>query len=811
MKRDEFLARLQEEILVLDGAMGTLLQSRGLLPPDQLPEALNLHHPEVIEKIHQEYVASGANIIIANTFGANRLRLTEYHLHDRLEEVNRQGVLLARRAAGRSSLVAGCIGPTGKFLKPIGELEFDHALQIFKEQITFLLQEEPDLLVIETMSDIREIKAALIACRELTSLPVIANMTFAEDGRTVTGTDPLTALTVCQALGADAVGANCSTGPSDLIEVMRIMASATDLPLSVEPNAGMPELVEEKVVYRLTPGQMEEYAEKFALMGVNIIGGCCGSTPAHTRRISEMVKRLKPIKREPRSVLRLSSRTRTVEIDRSLPLRTIGERINPSGRPRLTAALKSRQYNLVREEALKQMNAGANILDLNVGAEGVDEKKALTEAVKVVQQAVPLPLSLDTIDAEALECALKEVEGKCLINSVTGEEEKLQRILPLAKRYGAAIVGLTIDEKGIPEKAEDRLRIAEKIIKSAADFGISRDDVLIDCLTLSAATNPEGSLETLRALRLVKEKLGARTILGISNISYGLPARSVLNATFLSMALAAGLELPIINPYDPSIKQALDAANLLMDRDRGGVQFIQTYGVKLEEAPPAELPIPEKKPIGEEMYHAVLTGNRESIEGLVEEALQSGIAPLEITNRYLIAAVQEVGQLFEAKRYFLPQVLLSAETMRLAFQKIKAALSKKESLPQKGTIVFATVKGDIHDIGKNIVSTLLESSGYRVIDLGKDVEREKIIAAARESRADIIALSALMTTTMLEMPRVIEAAHKSHCHSLIIVGGAVITSDYAEKIKADGYAKDAIQAVKLVERLIKKRTKPNSV
>ncbi|MFB0517922.1 MAG: dihydropteroate synthase, partial [Acidobacteriota bacterium] len=650
----------------------------------------------------------------------------------------------------------------------------------------------------------------LIACRELTDLPIIANMTFAEDGRTVCGTDPLTALTVCQALGADVVGANCSTGPSDLIEVMRIMASATDLPLSVEPNAGMPELVEEKVVYRLTPDQMGEYAVKFAQLGVNIIGSCCGSTPEHTRRIREKMKRLKPIKREPRSVFRLSSRTRTVEIDHSLPLRTMGERINPSGRPRLTAALKSQQYSLVREEAVRQMNAGADILDLNVGAEGVDEKNALTEVVKVVQQAVPLPLSLDTTDAEALERALKEVEGKCLINSVTGEDEKLQRILPLAKRYGAAIVGLTIDENGIPEKAEDRLRIANKIIERAAMYGISRDDVLIDCLTLSAATNPESSLETLRALRLLKDKLKVRTILGISNISYGLPARSVLNASFLTMALTAGLDLPIINPYDPSIKQALDATNLLVGRDRGGAHFIQTYGVKLEEAPPSEPPIPEKKPIGEEIYQAVLTGNRESIEGFVEEALQSGIAPLKIANQHLIPALQEVGELFDAKRYFLPQVLLSAETMRLAFQKIKAALSKKEALPRKGTIVFATVKGDIHDIGKNIVSTLLESSGYRVIDLGKDVEREKIIAAARESRADIIALSALMTTTMLEMPRVIETARQSQCHSLIIVGGAVITSDYAEKIRADGYAKDAIKAVKLVDKLIKKRTKPNS-
>ncbi len=810
MKKDEFLARLQEEILVLDGAMGTLLQSRGLLPSDYPPEALNIHHPKVIEKIHREYVASGADIILANTFGANRLRLSEYHLHDHLEEVNRQAVRLARRAAGRKALVAGCLGPTGKFLKPIGEMEFDHALQIFKEQISSLLQEEPDLLVLETMADIRQIKAALIACRELTNLPIIANMTFAEDGRTVTGTDPLTALTVCQALGADVVGANCSTGPSHLLEVMRIMASVADLPLSVEPNAGMPELVEEKLVFRLTPNQMGEYAESFAQMGVNIIGSCCGSTPEHTRRIRERVKMLKPIKREARSFLRLSSRTRTVEIDRSLPLRAMGERINPSGRPRLTAALKSRRFNLVREEAVRQMNAGADLLDLNVGAEGVDEKKALTEVVKVVQQAVPLTLSLDTTDAEALERALKEVEGKCLINSVTGEEKKLQRILPLTKKYGAAVVGLTLDEKGIPEKAEDRLKIAKKIIERSAEYGISRDDVLIDCLTLSAATNPEASLETLRALRLVKEKLGARTILGISNISYGLPARSLLNANFLAMALAAGLDLPIINPYDSSVIQALDAANLLMDRDKRGTHYIQTYGVKLEEVPPTEQPIPEKKPIGEEVYQAVLTGNRESIEALIEEALKGGIVPLDITNLYLIPALQEVGELFEAKRYFLPQVLLSVETMRLAFQKIKATLSQKEPLLQKGTIVFATVKGDIHDIGKNIVSTLLESNGYRVIDLGKDVEREKIIAAARENQADIIALSALMTTTMLEMPRVIEAARQSQCYSFIIVGGAVITSNYAEKIRADGYAKDAIQTVKLVDKLIKKRTRPNS-
>ena len=809
MRREEFLNRLQKEILVLDGVMGTLLQSRGLLPPEQPPEALNLYHPEVIEKIHREYVVSGADIILSNTFGANRLRLTEYNLHSHLEEINIKGVHLASRAAEGRALVAGCIGPTGKFLKPIGELEFEQAIQIFREQISYLLQGEPDLLVLETMSDIREIKAALIACRELTSLPIIAHMTFDEEGRTVSGTDPLTALTVCQALGADAVGANCSTGPSALIEVMKIMAAATDLPLSVKPNAGIPELVEDKVVYRLPPEQMGEYAEKFAQMGVNIIGSCCGSTPEHTRRIRDRVKRLKPIKRQQRSVLRLSSRTRTVEINQSLPLRTIGERINPSGRPKLIEALKSLQYNLIREEAYKQMNEGADLLDLNVAAEGVDEKRILAEVVKVVQQAVPLPLSLDTTDAEALEGALKEVEGKCLINSVTGEEEKLQRVLPLVKKYGAAVVGLTIDEKGIPEKAEDRLRIAEKIVKRAAEFGISRDDVLIDCLTLSAATHPEGSLETIRALHLVKEKLGMRTILGISNISYGLPARSLLNATFLAMALAAGLDLPILNPADLSVKQSLDAANLLSGRDRGAINFIQTYGAKPEKEPPPKIPLREKKTIGEEIYQAVLIGNRESIEGLIEQALQEGTAPLEITNRHLIPALQEVGELFEARRYFLPQVLLSAETMRLAFHKTKQALSKKETPPQKGTIVFATVKGDIHDIGKNIVGTLLESNGYQVIDLGKDVERGKIIASARENRADIIALSALMTTTMLEMPKVVEAARQSQCNSFIIVGGAVITSGYAKKIGADGYAKDAIQAVKLVDKLIKEKTKTN--
>ncbi|MBI3583008.1 MAG: homocysteine S-methyltransferase family protein [Nitrospinae bacterium] len=816
--KNKFLKRLESEILVLDGATGTMLQKKRM-KAGSCPEDLNLSNPAMIKEVHREYVEAGVNIITSNTFGGNRLKLSEYGLEGRLVEINTTAVKIAKEAAssagsrGKKCLVMSTIGPTGKFLKPIGDLSFDDTYNIFKEQIYACVKAGADIIGFETFSDIKEIRAGLIAARDVSSdIPILAMMTFqtirqahdVNDMRTVVGTDPETACVVLNALGADLVGGNCSLGPEGLIEIFRRMNRISRKPLVFQPNAGMPELCNGVTCYPSSPETMAEYAVRFAKEGINIIGGCCGTTPEHLKAIVKAVKRIKPRKRKIQSYTSVSSRTKSVFFGYGKPPVRIGERINPTGKKLLSAELKDGNVSIIRDEAKRQADAGADILDVNVGAPGADEIKMMERGVFTVQDAVNLPLMLDSNNPSVLEAGLKASDGKVIINSVNGEEKSLKTILPLAKRYGAAVLGLALDEKGIPKSAVGRLKIADRILKRAVKIGIPKEDVLIDCLTLTVSAEPTQALETLKALKLIKDKLGLSTILGVSNVSFGLPSRPIINSAFLTMALESGLDASIINPMDSKMMEAFDASAVLIGKDIRADRYIKKYAQKTEvRSQKSEV---EGKPEGikDKLKKAIIEGDKEKIVALVNEALKEGMKPMDVSSSALIPGLEEVGRRFEKGIYFLPQIILSAETMQSAFGRLKLEFKKAE-FTSLGKVVMATVQGDIHDIGKNIVCTLLQNYGFDVIDLGKNVPAKKILDEAVQRGADIVGLSALMTTTMVEMENVIKLFRSEGVEVPIMVGGAVLTRKYAEEIGADEYAKDAMEAVAKAKELLKKK------
>ncbi len=799
IERNEFRRRAETEILILDGGLGVLLQERGL-QIGQAPEELNLTNSDLVESAQREFVKAGARVLLTNTFGATGIKLEEHGLAERACQVNISAVQIARRAAqGFDVWVAGSIGPCGKYLKPVGSLDFKPAYETFSEQVKCLALAGVDLLIIETMSDIREAKAAMMAAREHFLGPIIAQMTFADGRNTVTGTDPLTALTVFETLGADAFGINCSTGPEEIFGAISEVLTKTLLPLCVEPNAGMPRIHEGRTCFPASPDHLAEYAVRFAEVGVNLIGACCGAGPDHIRAMVKALAGMKPKPRlHDRCRSRLASRDRTVEICSDQPIRSIGERINPTGRKKLREELKEGKFHLVRQEAIEQAKAGADILDINMGVPGINEPDMLRRAVQIVQNAVDLPLSIDSTNPEAIEAALEEIEGKALINSVTADDEKLDRILPLAKRFGAAVLGLTLDERGIPETAEQRLELARKIVNRALEHGLRHEDIFIDPLTLTVSAEPERSSQTLRALRMIKDELGVTTVLGVSNVSYGLPNRSLVNRTFLSMALQNGLDLPILNPFSESSRETIHACNLLLLRDPSAKKYIEVYGGVEEEKAASGT---DTRPVDQRLFDGILYGNREIILDLIEEALKNGWEALSLNEKVLIPALQEVGRRYDAREFFLPQVILAAETMQVAFQRLKT-LFPSDQAKHRGRIILATVKGDVHDIGKNIVSTVLQNYGWEVIDLGKNVDTRDIVKQARELKADFVGLSALMTTTMVEMGAVIHDLKAAGVPAKVIIGGAVLTRSFADEIGADGYGKDAMEAVRIVDLLL---------
>jgi len=768
MDKNKLFSKLKEKVLVLDGAMGTELQKRGF--KTGCPDELNIKNAEMVKAVHKSYYEAGSDLILTNTFGANKIKLAEYGLNDKVKEINEAAVKNVREACP-NALVVGDVGPLGSYLEPLGKLTFDEAYETFKEQISAL--KGADFLILETMSDIRVLKAGLIAAKEVFDGPIITSMTI-QDGRTTTGTDVETYVEVADTLGADIIGTNCSDGPEGMLKTAEIIVKNTNKLICLQPNAGLPKIVDKKTVWDYPIEEFASYASKFAKLGANIVGGCCGTNPDFIKAVKDKVKDLKPVERKIEVKTKLCSRTKSIEIK---PTLIVGERINPTNRKGFIQEIKEGKDKYIRNQALQQVEEGASFLDVNVGIAGGDETKALPKAIEAVQNVVDVPIVIDSSNFEALELALKKCAGKPLINSVNGAEDSLSNVLPLAKKYGAAILALCLDHDGIPKTVEKRVSIAKKIISEAEKVGIRKQDIIVDSLVLTIATNPENEKIILDAVKEIK-KLGYKTILGVSNISHGLPNRTEVNSKFLTKAKKVGLDLAILNPLD-NIEQADTSINIKIKK------------VKKEDY--------KNLPVDKQLHNAILYGDKDNIVEIIDKSLSS-LKAMQI-NDILIDALNEVGRKFNAKEYFLPQVLLSAEAMRRAFARLKKEL-KQEGGKEKGIVIFATVENDIHDIGKNIVIALLESHNYKVIDLGANVKTKKIIKEVKEQKPDILALSALMTTTVLEMENVINELRKEDIKIPVIVGGAVVTDDYARQIHAT-YGQDALSGVKRINDLIK--------
>lgn len=774
-----------DDFLLFDGAMGTMLEKYGL-KRGELPESYNILHPEIIERIHREYLGASCDVITTNTFGANsyKLKNTQYSV----ESIVGSAVKIARRMAG-DRLVALDIGPIGQLMEPFGILSFDKAYETFAEQIKIGAKEGADIILIETMIDIYEAKAAILAAKENSTLPIICTMSYQSNGRTLMGTDPLTMVNVLQGLGVDAIGVNCCLGPNDILPIVSEILKYSRVPVIVQPNAGLPKLKNGETVFDVESHEFAEYAKLMAEMGVTILGGCCGTTCAHIKAINDVIRKLKPVKCNVQKITAVSSSSLTVVLGEEIKI--IGERINPTGKKKLKEALKNNDMDYILEEAINQKDAGADILDVNVGLPEIDEREVMVQTIKELQGVVNLPLQIDSVRRDVIEAAVRIYNGKPLINSVNGKEEVMEAIFPIVKKYGACVIGLTLDDSGIPSKAEDRLKIAEKIVQRAKEYGIDSSDIIIDCLVLTASAQQSEVKETIRAVELVKAKLGVKTTLGVSNVSFGLPQRELLNRTFLATALTAGLDAPILNPLSKDMISTVNAFNVLWNTDKNSKKYINIYS-------PFEGKTTTKEVVkNNDLNTIIIDGLKEEATELTKELLKT-MPEMEIVNKYLIPSLDIVGKKYESGEIFLPELLQSAETVKKAFEVIKESiLATTGNKISKGTIVLATVRGDIHDIGKNIVKILLENYGFEVIDLGKDVLANDVVNAVRSGNIKLVGLSALMTTTVRSMEETIKALRENNLDCTVFVGGAVLNEEYAEMIGADYYAKDATQSVKI--------------
>lgn len=776
----------EKDFIIFDGAMGTQLQAKGL-KTGECPEVLSITHPEIVRDIHKSYIDAGSMVVYSNTFGANSYKLAESGYT--VEKVVKASVKVAKEAtAGTGALAALDIGPIGQLMEPTGSMSFDQAYEIYKEVI--LAGADADLIVFETMTDLAELKAGVLAAKENSNKPIVCTMTFEENMRTFTGCSVSSMALTLEGLGVDAMGVNCSLGPVQLRGVVEELTKWTTLPIIVKPNAGLPDPATGK--YDLPP---EEFAADMVNgivpLGATILGGCCGTTPEYIRQLSLALKNAKPYKRSTVVPSAVCSPSRTVVINQP---RIIGERINPTGKKLFKEALRNNNLDYILTQGIEQINAGAEILDVNVGLPEIDEEQMMIRAIKGLQGVVDVPLQIDSTIPQVLESALRVYSGKPIVNSVNGEEKSLETVLPLVKKYGAAVVGLTLDKDGIPKTAEGRFAIAEKIVKRANALGIKNSDIYIDCLTLTASAEQEGVLETLNALERVKKELGVKTVLGVSNISFGLPNRELVTSTFLTMALQKGLDLPIINPNIDAMTGAVRAYRLLANIDKNSVEFIQAYNNVDTKKPQSE-----KKEIS--LNYAIENGLKAEGAQVTEKLLENH-SPMDIINDYLIPTLDKAGADFETGKIFLPQLIQSATVAQACFDVIKKKLISEDSAPvSKGKIVLATVKGDVHDIGKNIVKVLLENYGYTVIDLGKDVDYEEVVKATVDNNVKLVGLSALMTTTLKSMEETIALLRKN-CDCAVMVGGAVLTPDYAEKIGADYYSKDAKESVDIAKKVL---------
>ena len=766
--------------MLLDGAMGTMLQKSGM-KPGTIPETLNITDPEMVAAVHRAYIRAGSRAVYANTFGANGLKMKQTGYS--AGEVIAAGIRIAKECAAETGALVGLdVGPLGVMLEPIGSLPFEEAVELYAEMMRAGAENGADLIAIETMSDLAETRAAVIAAKEQTNLPVFVTMSFDETGRTFTGCTPASMARTMEGLGADAVGVNCSLGPAEMVPIVREIAANTRLPVIAKPNAGLPDPVTGQ--YGVDADAFTEAMKALAEAGAEIMGGCCGTDPEYIRKLGQGNVLRQRTRKAPAGAV--CTGPVCLETNR---IRVIGERINPTGKKRLQQALLEEDLDYLVEMAIRQADAGADLLDVNVGHPGVDEVRMLPRAVQAIQAATDLPLQLDSTNPAALEAALRVYHGKAAVNSVNGKEESLRTVLPLVKKYGAAVVGLTLDEDGIPDTAEKRVAIAERILDRALQAGIPREDVWIDCLTLTVSAQQEQARETLRAVRMVTEKLGLKTVLGVSNISFGLPNRLLMTQAFLAGALEAGLTMPIINPNQAEIMDLIAARRVLDGEDAGCRRYVERFAETEEKkaAPGTEMTLRE----------AICRGLRKEAGRLTAEAVAAR-GEMEIVEQELIPALEKTGEGYEQGKVFLPQLLSAAQAAQAAFEEIRGSLLKKgEKGTERGALIMATVQGDIHDIGKNIVITVLENYGYRVTDLGKDVPPETITRAAAEKKIRLVGLSALMTTTLPAMAETVRQLKELPDPPKVMVGGAVVTADYAKSIGADFYAKDVRDAVKI--------------
>lgn len=847
MTREELYKMIEKCPLILDGATGSNLQKAGM-PTGVCPELWIMEHEEVLIELQKAYVEAGADILYAPTFSGNREKLNEYGLDGRTEEINKTLVSISKKAAGDRALVAGDMTMTGVALEPVGTMPLETLIDIYKEQARYLYEAGVDLFVVETMMSLAETRAAVIAIRETCDLPVMASMTFQEDGRTLYGTDPVTAVVVLQSIGADVIGVNCSTGPEQMLPVVRKMKEYAEVPIMVKPNAGLPELVDGETVYPMDAEEFASWGPAFVEAGAGLLGGCCGTTPEHIRRLAETVKDLAVLPPDNRHPAMLASERKSQEILLDGNFLIIGERINPTGKKKLQQELREGRLHMVEEMAEQQEEMGAHILDINMGTNGIDEKEMMLKAIQKVTMVSDLPLCIDTSYVEVMEAALRAYPGRALVNSISMEKEKIEKLLPLVKKYGAMFILLPLSDKGLPESLEEKKTLIHQVLEQAEACGISRSRVIVDGLVTTIGANKKAALETLETIRYCKEELGLCTTVGLSNISFGLPERAYVNGAFAAMAIQNGLTMAIANPSNALLMGLSYASDLLQNKPQADIAYIeqvkrmeekqaasagpagvagntesgkvgyagaagsngvdtagagnpqgaQSRSTSTLQSQSAGSDTAERTPV----FEAVLKGNVEEIVDRVKVALAGGSSPKEILDGMLIPAINEVGRLFDIQAYFLPQLIASANAMKEGIGYLEPLLQEDSDGEEKPVIVIATVEGDIHDIGKNLVALMLKNYGYQVYDLGKDVPAEKIIAAAEEHDASIIALSALMTTTMMRMKDTIRLRNKRNLKAKVIIGGAVTTQSFADEIGADGYSKDAAEAVKLVQSLL---------
>ncbi len=801
MTREEFKELAKKNILYLDGATGTNLQRAGM-PTGVCPEQWILEHQEVIEELQKAYIEAGTDILYAPTFSGNRIKLKEYGLEKQAREINISLAKISKQTAaqaGRAVLVAGDLTMTGEQLYPMGTLLFEELVDVYKEQIGYLIEAGVDLLVVETMMSLQEARAAILAVRECCTLPVMVTLTFQEDGRTLFGTDAATAVIVMQSLGADAVGVNCSVGPDAMISVIQEMRRYATVPLIAKPNAGMPKMDERgQTVYDMDADTFAGYMQELVEAGASIVGGCCGTTPEFIRKVKEETQGMQPVVLKETQGRVLCSERMTVEIPLDGKFLIVGERINPTGKKALQAELKEGKLDRVLEMALEQEEKGASILDINMGMNGIDEMEMMKRVVYEVSRTINLPLCIDSSHVDIVEAVLRIYPGRALINSISLEKEKSERLIPIAKKYGAMFILLPLSDRGLPADLEEKISIIHTVLEEALRQGMRKEDVIVDGLVATIGANPKAALETLETIRYCRESLGVATITGLSNISFGLPERQAINSAFLTMAIASGLTMAIANPSQELLVKAAFASDLLLNKKGADIRYINQMN-RLAQPKESEEEKRKEQPL---IYEDVKKGNRDGIVSHVKEELEKGTEASAILNEWLISAINEVGVLFEKKIYFLPQLIASAEAMKTAIEYLEPMLGKNTVGKELPTIVMATVEGDIHDIGKNLVTLMLKNYGYRMIDLGKDVPKEQIVETAIREQAAVIGLSALMTTTMMQMKQVIDYAKEKGCKAKIMIGGAVVTESFAEEIGADGYSKDAADAVRLVERLL---------